>query len=81
MYYEKYKEDVHRVKDIIRYIQKEHVILPSGGNFSVLRLRQLGVYFGFHGHSGRISKFWIQLTSEQAPWTLYMVSAVLAANF
>ncbi len=49
VYYEKYFEDVQRVKDIIRYIQKENITLPSGGNFSVLRLRQLGVYFAFHG--------------------------------
>lgn len=54
VYYEKYFEDVHRVKDIIRYIQKEIIILPSGGNFSVLRLRQLGVYFAFHGRYLRL---------------------------
>lgn len=57
VYYEKYVEDVHRVKDIIRYIQKENVTLPSGGNSSVLRLRQLGMYFGFHGHWSYISSF------------------------
>lgn len=56
MYYEKYFEDVQRVKDIIRYIQKENITLPSGGDFSVLRLRQLGVYFAFHGLCGRIAK-------------------------
>ena len=48
-YYRKYEEDIRRVKDLIRYISKEHVMLPSGGRLSVLRLRQLGMCFGFHG--------------------------------
>ena len=42
-------EDIRRVKDLVRYISKEHVTLPSGGRLSVLRLRQLGMCFGFHG--------------------------------
>ena len=48
-YYRKYGEDIRRVKDVVRYIAKEHITLPSGGRLSVLRLRQLGIYFGFHG--------------------------------
>ena len=48
-YYRKYGEDVRRVKDVVRYISKEHVMLPSGGRLSVLRLRQLGMCLGFHG--------------------------------
>lgn len=77
MYYEKYSEDVHRVKDIIRYIQRENVTLLSGGKFSVLRLRQLGMYFGFHGLCGSYAKSMkTQLTLDQVPWTLYMVSTI-----
>lgn len=49
VYYRKYGEDIRRVKDVVRYISKEPVMLPSGGRLSVLRLRQLGMYFGFHG--------------------------------
>ena len=49
-YYRKYPEDVQRVKDVARYLQNENISLPSGGKFSVLRLRQLGFSFGFHGH-------------------------------
>lgn len=63
-YYEKYIEDIHRVKDIIRYIQKESVILPSGGNFSVLRLRQLGSYFAFHGTMDIVHDMICRLTSD-----------------
>lgn len=48
-YYKKYPEDVRRVKDIIRFITKEKdIALPCGGTLSVLRLRQLGIIFGFH---------------------------------
>ena len=48
-YYRKYPEDVMRVKKIMRYIQTENVLLPSGGRLSFLRLRQLGWLLGFHG--------------------------------
>ena len=48
-YYAKYAEDVSRVKTIIRYLQDKTVHLPAGGILSVLRLRQLGFFFGFHG--------------------------------
>ena len=34
---------------MIRHLSKAKVRLPSGGNFSVLRFRQLGMYFGFQG--------------------------------
>ena len=48
-YYGKYPEDIRRVKDLIKYIQGIPVPLPGGGRLSALRLRQLGMQFGFHG--------------------------------
>ena len=48
-FYAKYPEDIPRVKEVIRHLDGESIALPSGGNFSVLRFRQLGYYFGFHG--------------------------------
>ncbi len=48
-YYDKYSEDIQRVKNIIHYLQTEKVILPSGGILSIARFRQLGIEFGFHG--------------------------------
>ena len=48
-YYEKYPEDVQRVKDLVGYLTRHKVKTYSGGDLSVSRLRQLGVYFGFHG--------------------------------
>ena len=53
-YYQKYPEDHQSVIDIVWHIdektqRKEKISLPSGGNFSVLRLRQIGILFGYHG--------------------------------
>ena len=63
-YYQKYTEDIHRVKDIVRYIQKEDVKLPSGGKLSVLRLRQLGMDFGFHGSIDTVHEMITRFTSD-----------------
>lgn len=64
VYYQKYTEDIHRVKDIVRYIQKEDVKLPSGGKLSVLRLRQLGINFGFHGSIDSVHEMITRFTSD-----------------
>lgn len=65
IYYQKYPEDIHRVKDIVRYIQKEEdVKLPSGGKLSVLRLRQLGMHFGFHGSMDSVHDMITRFTSD-----------------
>ena len=63
-YYQKYSEDIHRVKDIVRYIQKENVKLPSGGTLSVLRLRQLGMHFGYHGYMDNVHEMITRFTSD-----------------
>ncbi|KAK3175218.1 hypothetical protein OEA41_002464 [Lepraria neglecta] len=63
-YYNKYTEDIHRVKDIIRYIEKENITLPSGGRLSVLRLRQLGILFGFHGTMDTVHEMITRFTSD-----------------
>lgn len=64
IYYQKYPEDIHRVKDIVRYIQKENVKLPSGGKLSVLRLRQLGMSFGYHGFMDSAHEMITRFTSD-----------------
>ncbi len=60
-YYTKYPEDIEKVKRLAAYLAAENVKLPSGGSFSVLRLRQLGIYFGFHGtpFNGWCEPYWI----------------------
>ncbi|KAL2058846.1 hypothetical protein ABVK25_000138 [Lepraria finkii] len=63
-YYNKYAEDIHRVKHIIRYIEKENITLPSRGRLSVLRLRQLGILFGFHGTMDTVHEMITRFTSD-----------------
>ncbi|MCJ1316392.1 hypothetical protein MMC15_001713 [Xylographa vitiligo] len=49
VYYQKFPEDVQRMKDIAGYLTKEEVKTNTGGIISVSRLRQLGMMLGFHG--------------------------------
>ena len=51
-YYEKYPEDVERVKTIVKYLQRfgnGTIKLPSEDNLTVRRFQQLGLHFGMHG--------------------------------
>ena len=45
-YYERYPEDVERVRDIVRYLAEHDVHLPGGGRLTVQRFLQLGLSFG-----------------------------------
>ena len=64
-YYARYPEDAHRVKDLIRYIgMNKPIRLPSGGNFSILRLRQLGYLFGFHGGMTTVHEMICRFTND-----------------
>lgn len=47
-YYQKYPEDVNRVKNIMQYLTRNKVALPSG-LLTPYRFQQLGIMFGFHG--------------------------------
>ncbi|KAJ6577609.1 alpha/beta-hydrolase [Mycena capillaripes] len=48
-YYEKYPQDVKRVRSILTYLEANEVILPSGGQLTVSRFLQLGIQFGQTG--------------------------------
>lgn len=49
LYYEKYPEDVERVKKIATYIEGQGgVKLPGGGTLTVPRLMTIGISFGVH---------------------------------
>ena len=48
LYYERYPEDVARVREIVRRLDREDVRLPSGERLSRRRFLQLGLQFGFH---------------------------------
>lgn len=45
-FYERYPEDVSRVKKVVEFLQKNTVELPGGGILSTRRFRQLGIMFG-----------------------------------
>ncbi|KNZ80616.1 Proline iminopeptidase, partial [Termitomyces sp. J132] len=46
VYYNKYPNDVKRVRDILAYLDKNSVILPNGGKLTPNRFLQLGIAFG-----------------------------------
>ena len=45
-YYERYPDDVQRVRDIVKYLADNDVRMPSGGRLTVPRFLQLGLSFG-----------------------------------
>jgi len=57
IYYEKYPQDVKRVREIMAYLEKNTPILPSGGKLTPRRFQQLGMNFGLHGGLDRIHQF------------------------
>ncbi|KAK4692390.1 hypothetical protein P7C71_g4803, partial [Lecanoromycetidae sp. Uapishka_2] len=63
-YYLKYPEDIHRVKHIVKHIEENKVLLPSGGKLTVLRLRQLRFYFGFHGTMDSVHEIIYRFASD-----------------
>ena len=48
VYYKKFPEDVERVKQIVQFLRKNTIRLPSGASLSARRVQQLGIMFGFH---------------------------------
>ena len=45
-YYERYPQDVDRVREIVRHLAANDVRMPSGGRLTVARFQQLGLQFG-----------------------------------
>jgi pimeloyl-ACP methyl ester carboxylesterase len=48
-YYERYPEDVLRIKEIAQYLLENDVQLPGGGRLTARRFQQYGMGFGFVG--------------------------------
>lgn len=46
IYYEKYPQDVKRVRNVLKYLDSNKVSTPNGGNLTVNRFLQLGIKFG-----------------------------------
>ncbi|KAF8806593.1 proline iminopeptidase, partial [Phlegmacium glaucopus] len=49
IYYEKYPQDIKRVRTIVAYLESNQVTLPNGGHLTPGRWQQLGISFGAHG--------------------------------
>jgi pimeloyl-ACP methyl ester carboxylesterase len=45
-YFERYPDDGARVREILRRLDDEHVLLPSGERLTARRFRQLGLWLG-----------------------------------
>ncbi|TFK45074.1 alpha/beta-hydrolase [Crucibulum laeve] len=54
VYYQKYPQDVKRIREILAYLETSEVILPNGGRLTPSRWQQLGIDFGMHGGIDRI---------------------------
>lgn len=48
-YYEKFPEDVDRVRALVQFIAKKKPVLSSGVVLTAGRFLQMGIMFGFHG--------------------------------
>lgn len=53
-YYDKYPNDIEKVKNICNYLSKNRTALPNGGILSVERFQQLGLTFGALGATDSI---------------------------
>ncbi|KAF8250695.1 proline iminopeptidase [Wilcoxina mikolae CBS 423.85] len=49
VYYKKYPQDIQAVQQIIAYLDRNNVTLPSGGKLTKERFLDLGLAFGGHG--------------------------------
>ncbi|KAJ5835643.1 hypothetical protein N7447_001669 [Penicillium robsamsonii] len=62
-YYEKYPEDVDRVKNIMQYLTQNKVALPSG-LLTPSRFQQLGILLGFHGGFDSLHDIVVRVTND-----------------
>lgn len=78
-YYRKFPQDIKRVREILKYLSLNKVILPNGGHLTPRRFLQLGLNFG--GTGKFLSPSWgvngnssmTNVLLLQAVWTVYMV--------
>ncbi|KAF8178757.1 alpha/beta-hydrolase [Pholiota molesta] len=64
VYYEKYPADIKRVRNILRYLDANKVIMPTGGYLSVNRFLQIGAELGMHGGIDRIHQLVFRATND-----------------
>lgn len=63
-FYEKYPQDVQRIKRIVGYLDSADLKTPNGGALTSRRFRQIGLDLGMHGGFDRIHNIVQKLTSD-----------------
>ncbi|TRM58589.1 Alpha/Beta hydrolase protein [Schizophyllum amplum] len=64
IYYEKYPQDIKRVRVILRYLETNTVTLPNGGRLSVKRFQMLGIGFGMKGGIDDVHQLVLRATND-----------------
>ncbi|KAJ6589968.1 alpha/beta-hydrolase [Mycena vulgaris] len=64
IYYQKYPQDVKRVRNILAYLEENKVILPNGGQLTVSRWLQLGIQLGAAGGIDQIHQTVFRVTND-----------------
>jgi len=64
IYYNKFPRDVRRVRDILKYLNQNKVVLPNGGHLTTRRFLQLGLNFGGTGGLDDIHALVLRASSE-----------------
>ncbi|EJD03345.1 alpha/beta-hydrolase [Fomitiporia mediterranea MF3/22] len=64
IYYEKYPQDIMRVRNILSYLESNEVTLPNGGRLSVNRWLQLGIKFGMENGIDEVHELVLRATND-----------------
>lgn len=64
LYYEKFPQDVKRVRDIISHLASNNVVLSNGGKLTPARFLDLGINFGSPGGIDNIH-MWVQRAANE----------------
>ncbi|KAJ7593824.1 alpha/beta-hydrolase [Mycena floridula] len=64
VYYQKYPQDIKRVRDIVAFLSTNEVVLPSSGRLSVTRWQALGIDFGMDGGIDRVHRLVLRATND-----------------
>ncbi|KAL5524073.1 hypothetical protein ACEPAG_8246 [Sanghuangporus baumii] len=64
IYYEKYPQDIQRIRNILAYLENNDVVLPNGGRLSVSRWLQLGMKFGMTNGIDEVHELVLRATND-----------------
>lgn len=67
-YYDKYPQDIHKVKTILKYLSDCEVELPNGGTLSVERFQLLGLIFGGNGGTDSLHQIVLKFHYDLNLW-------------